>query len=191
MARTLEQWLWIALAGLAVATILALAPLSGSPDRATAAECAKADAKPREATSEQLGEAAHCLIGKERRKADVKRVRAVRSLTRVARKHTEVMIRKDCLDHRCAGEKPLRERIAESGYPIAGGRYGWGEVTGCSVTPQTMVDRWMERRFHRNVILGKKYRHVGIGVGKAKLDIPKCNNARRGIYTVIFGWRRR
>ena len=180
------------LALLAIALCCAIALLAGSGERAVAGQgCPKADAKPGQATSQQLGDSILCLIGKERRKADVKRVDPVNSLTRVAEKHTKVMIRKDCLDHRCPGEKSLKERIEDSGDPKPGGRYGWGEVTGCSRTPQAMIDKWMDKRFHSNVISGKKYRHVGVGAGKARLDLRRCRDARRGIYTVIFGWRKR
>jgi len=179
------------LALLAAALVCAFALLAAPGDGAQAAQCPKADAAPGDATSDQLGEAVLCLIGKERRKADLKRVEQVRSLTRVAEKHTDVMIKKDCLDHRCDGEKSLNDRIVNSGYPIPGGRYGFGEVTGCSRTPQAMVDEWMDKRFHRRVLLGEKYRDVGVGAAKGKPDVSGCNDgSARGVYTVIFGWRR-
>jgi uncharacterized protein YkwD len=179
------------LALLAAALLCALALLGGSGETAQAAKCPKADAAPGNATSEQLGEAVLCLIGKERRKADVKKVEPVWSLSKVAEKHTDVMIEKDCLDHRCQGEKSLQDRIVNSGYPIPGGRYGFGEVTGCSLTPQAMVDAWMASRVHRKRLLGKAYREVGIGAAKGKPDVSGCNEGSpRGVYTVIFGWRK-
>jgi uncharacterized protein YkwD len=177
------------LALLAAAVLCAVALLGTPGEIAQAANCPKADAMPRDATSEQLGEAVLCLIGKERRKADVKKVEQVGSLTRVAEKHTDVMIKKDCLDHRCDGEKPLNDRVVNSGYPIPGGRYGFGEVTGCSFTPKAMVDAWMGKQAHRRRVLGAKYRHVGIGVAKGKPDVKDCDNGLHGIYTVLFGWR--
>ena len=147
MAGTLDGRALALFAAIAVAFACVLALLGTSADRAPAAEkCPKADATPGEASSDQLGEAVLCLIGKERRKADLKKVESVGSLTRVAEKHTDVMIKKDCLDHRCKGEKSLNDRIVNSGYPIPGGRYGFGEVTGCSLTPQAMVDAWMENQ---------------------------------------------
>lgn len=173
----------------ALLCVIALPAASGEK-AAAAAECRHADAAPRDATSDQLGKAVLCLIGKERRKADLKRVEQVWSLTKVAEKHTDVMIQKDCLDHRCQGEKSLQDRIVNSGYPIPGGRYGFGEVTGCSLTPQAMVDAWMDQRFHRRVLLKKEYRHVGIGVAKGKPKDRGCGDTLRGVYTVIFGWRR-
>ncbi len=193
MARTLDNRIAAAIAALismALLTLVLLGPETG--DAAAAKKCPKSNASPGEASSDQLSEAILCLIGKERRKADLKELDTARSLTRVAKKHTRVMIKKDCLDHRCKGEKSLEDRIVNSGYPIPGGRYGFGEVTGCSLTPQAMVDAWMDSRVHRKRVLGKRYRDVGIGAGKGKPDVPNCDDGRpRGVYTVIFGWRKR
>ena len=176
---------------IAAALLCAIALVGASGGQAAAAPCPKADALPGDATSDQLGEAVLCLIGKERRKADLKKLEQVWSLTKVAEKHTEVMIEKDCLDHRCQGEKPLGDRIVNSGYPIPGGRYAFGEVTGCSRTPQAMVDAWMESRVHRKRLLGSAYRDVGVGAAKGKPDVSGCNDgSSRGVYTVIFGWRK-
>ena len=191
MAGTLHTRRLAPLALLAAALLCALALLGGAGEMAQAAKYPKADAAPSDATSDQLADAVLCLIGKERRKADVKKVEQVWSLTKVAEKHTNVMIEEDCLDHRCDGEKSLDDRIVNSGYPIPGGRYAFGEVTGCSLTPQAMVDAWMDSRVHRKRLLGKAYRDVGIGAAKGKPDVSGCNEGSpRGVYTVIFGWRK-
>ena len=178
-------------ATLAALMIAAAAFVAGGPaaDDARAAPCPKANAAPNEATSSQLGEAVLCLIGKERRQAGVKQLTQVGSLTSVAEKHTEVMIKKDCLQHRCEGEKSLNTRIVNSGYPIPGGRYAYAEVTGCSSTPQEMVDAWMDSRTHRKRLIGRAYRDVGIGPAKGDVDLARCDG-KRGVYTVIFGWRK-
>jgi uncharacterized protein YkwD len=190
VAGTLNTRALALLAAVAVALACAFALLGASADEAPAAKCPKADASPGDASSAQLGEAVLCLIRKERKSADVKKLEQVGSLTRVAEKHTKVMIKKDCLDHRCKGEKSLNDRIVNSGYPIPGGRYGFAEVTGCSLTPQGMVDAWMAKRAHRKRLLGRKYRDVGVGTGKDQLDVRNCDDGRRGVHTVIFGWRK-
>lgn len=173
--------------------LLALALLAGFPSDAPGlvkANCPKANASPGEASTDQLGEAVLCLIAKERRKADLKAVEPNGALTRVAEKHTRVMIGEDCLEHRCKGEKSLNHRIVNSGYPRPGERYSFSEITGCSLTPEAMVDTWMASRVHRKRILGKAYRDVGIGAGKGRPDVSGCDGgSRRGVYTVIFGSR--
>jgi len=179
------------LAAVVAAAILAFALTVSAGDDASAAskgKCPKANATPGEASAEQLGDAVVCLIGKERKKADVKAVDQNGALTSVAAKHTKVMIEENCLDHRCRGEKPLNERIVNSGYPRPGERYSFGEVTGCSLTPEAMVDAWMDSRVHRKRILGKKYRDVGIGAAKGSPNVAGCDDGRRrGVYTVILG----
>ena len=48
----------------------------------------------------------------------------------------------------------------------------------------------MDSRYHRRNILGKKFRHVGVGVGKGAPT--SCGNDRgNATYTVIFAWRKR
>jgi uncharacterized protein YkwD len=192
VAPTLDNRIIATLAALIAMALLGLALLGPETDDAFAAKkCAKADASPGEASSDQLSEAILCLIGKERRKADLKELQPVGSLTGVAEKHSKVMVKEDCLNHRCGDEKSLQDRVVNSGYPIPGGRYGFGEVTGCSLTPKAMVDAWMASRVHRKRILGTPYRDVGIGTEKGKPDVSGCNDGRpRGVYTVIFGWRR-
>jgi len=193
MARTLDTRNRRTLAALPAGMVVALGLLTGSPSESPAAakaNCPKANATPGEASTDQLGDAVLCLIAKERRKADLKAVEPNGALTRVAEKHTRVMIDEDCLEHRCEGEKSLNDRIVNSGYPRPGKRYSFGEITGCSVTPQGMVDVWMDSRVHRKRILGKAYRDVGIGAGKGQLNVSGCDDGRRrGVYTVIFGSR--
>jgi len=191
MAGTLNTRIAAITAAVVAAALLAFALTGGADDGAAAGskgKCAKANASPGEATTEQLGDAVLCLIGKERKKADLKSVDQNGALTRVAEKHTKVMIEENCLDHRCKGEKSLSDRIVNSGYPKPGKRYFFGEVTGCSLTAEAMVDAWMDSRVHRKRILNKKYRDAGIGAGKGSLNVSGCDDGRRrGVYTVILG----
>lgn len=181
------------LAVLAAVMACALALTGGAPDPAFAGgnKCPKENATPRGTTSAKLGAAVECLIAKQRRGANLEQLDSVGSLSRVADTHTDVMIKKDCLDHRCDGEESLEKRIIRSGYPIPGGRYGFGEITGCSLTPKAMVTAWMDRKVHRNRILGRAYRDVGVGAAKGKPNVAGCDDGLRGVYTVIFAWRKR
>jgi len=191
-AETLNIRIAIVLAAVFTAALVALTLWSGAPDRAFAAagKCPKAKASTRDATRDQLAAAVECLIGKARRRADLKQLDSVGSLERVANKHSEVMVKEDCLDHRCGDEKTLKRRIVRSGYPIPGGRYGFGEITGCALTPKEMVTAWMQSQVHRRRILGKSYRDIGVGADKGKPNVAGCVNGLRGVYTVIFAWRK-
>lgn len=182
----------LALAAIGAAAMLVFALAGGAPDPASAARggCANADAPPRGTSTTKLEKAVKCLIAEERAQAGLKRLGQVGSIDEVAEKHTKVMIAEDCLAHQCGDEQKLKKRIVKSGYPIPGGRYGFAEVTGCSLTPQDMVDAWMRSSVHRDRILGPKYRDIGIGAGKGRPDVPGCTGALRGVYTVIFAWRK-
>jgi uncharacterized protein YkwD len=188
--------------GAAAAVVAALAALGFalliSPPaldaRATAAPCGPhADHTPGEASAKQLRKALHCLINRERAQRDRKRARANRDLTRIARRHTKVMLKKECFEHECPGERSLRRRIEASGY-IKGGRYGYGENLGCSETPAGMVAAWMKAAFHRKNIVDGRFRHIGIGAKRGRPYPSGGDQCRPGsghmTYTVIFGWRK-
>jgi len=190
-AGTFNIRIALALAAILAAALVALTLSSGTPERAFAAgaQCAKADATPSEATPAQLAAAVECLIGKERKQADLKNLLTVGSLEQVANKHTDVMIKEDCLDHQCGDEKTLKRRIVRSGYPR--GDYGFAEITGCSITPKDMVNAWMASQVHRQRILGERYRDVGVGADEGRPNVAGCQNGLHGVYTVIFAYRGR
>lgn len=171
------------------AVVLGLLAIPQSP--AQAGGCANANAMPGEASAKQLGRSVLCLVNRERKKADKKPVKADRDLTDVARRHTDVMIKKDCLNHQCKGEKKLKKRIEDSGYLSPGDRYGYGEILGCSLTPQAMFNAWMKRDFERKIIRGGKFRQVGVGARKGKVGVAGCDDGgRRGVYALLFAWKR-
>ena len=189
--------------GAGVAVVAALAALGFalliSPpglDASAGVACGPhAEHRPDEATSKQLRKALGCLINAERSERNRKRLRANADLTRIARKHTKLMVKEDCFEHRCRGESELRRRIEQSGYLKRGGRYGYGEILGCSTTPAAMVREWMGIHYSRKNILDRKFRHIGIG-GKQGSPFPPggdaCRPGRENMtYTVIFGWRKR
>jgi uncharacterized protein YkwD len=191
-AGTLNIKIAIALAAIFVAALVGFGLTVSPPDRAVAAGggCPNANSPAQGTSSEALGDAIECLIAQERRQADRRRLDPVGSIDRVAEKHTDVMIKEDCLDHQCGDETTLKKRIVRSGYPIPGGRYGFGEITGCSLTPQGMVDAWMRTETNRERILGSRFRDIGIGADKGNPNVRGCTGTLRGVYTVIFAWRR-
>lgn len=195
MRSTIDNGSRATLAAFAAALVtLALFLLVGSPRGADAGAraCANADATLAEAGVRKMRRAVGCLINSERTDRGRKALRVNPALDGVARRHTRVMLKRNCFRHQCPGERDLRTRIEKSGY-VKSGRYGYGEVLGCSTTPAGMVATWMGKRFHRKNILDRKFRHFGIG---AKRGAPKrvggCTPRRRHVtYTVVFGWRQR
>lgn len=153
--------------------------------------CAHAGASANEATRAQLERAMHCLINRVRAKRDRRKLKSNPALRGVARRHTRVMIETECLGHECPGERPLRERIEQSGYLTPGDRYGFGENTGYGETPADVFEAWMGTGFHRSNMLGRRYRHVGIGARRGTPDRPCPYTDGCITYTAIFAWRKR
>jgi uncharacterized protein YkwD len=168
----------------------ALLAINPTPAAALQTKCAKAEATPSQATKAQLQRAMRCLVREVRARRRAGKLKAHRALNRIARKHTKVMLRKDCLRHRCAGEDPLSERVESSSYLRPGQRYGYAEVIGFSTTPLAMMQTWLDpRNGVRNNILGKRFKHIGIGVGKGAARRGKPDR-RFATYTVLVAWRR-
>jgi uncharacterized protein YkwD len=184
-----------AVAAVAALCFALIASSSAQDASALGADCGPhVDAVPGEATAREMRKAVRCLINEERAARDRRRVRSNRALTQIAQAHTKVMVADDCFTHQCPGERPLRKRIESSAYLAQGGRYGYGENLGCSKTPQGMVNEWMATSFHRENILDRRFRHVGVGAKRGS-PFPRgsedCMPGRRYMtYTVIFAWRK-
>jgi uncharacterized protein YkwD len=181
----------LALLASAVALLVTATPNpAGAEPRLRA--CPNADTPVPEASKGEMRRAVGCLIARERAKRDRRKARPNPALKRVAQKHSAKMVRSNCFEHQCPGEAPLGTRIEKSGYVGPGDRYGYGEITGCGPSPRTMVEQWMDTRVARKTLLGRRFRHVGIGVVKKAPKVAEgCETPELyATYTVLFAWRR-
>jgi uncharacterized protein YkwD len=172
---------------------LAVVAVSTGPDRATAAAggCAHATDTHADASLKQLTDATICLINRERSQRDRRRLDESAKLKEAAARHTSVMLRTDCLDHTCPGERGLRKRIKKTGYLKGATRRRFAESTGCKNTPRGMVEAWMARRFHRRNLLERSYRDVGTGLGRGSPNVGGCKgNPDLTTFTVLVAFRR-
>lgn len=102
-------------------------------------------------------------------------------LTQVARAHSANMAKQQKMEHELDGKKP-KDRVLAAGYDyhymgenIA---YGFGPGFG----PREIFDGWMKSPGHRDNILKKEYREIGIGI---------VSDGRGGTYyTQEFGTKR-
>lgn len=182
-----------ALACAFIITLLAGVALAGfGAERAHALEtnCANADAKPADVNRAKLRRAIQCMVREVRAKRGVSKVRAHSALRRIAERHTRVMLKQDCFKHRCAGEKPLKTRLESSSYLRPGHRYGYGQNLGYFPTPRQMMEAWLARKPFRRNILGKRYTHVGVGVGKGAPERGQPDS-EHATYTLLLAWRKR
>lgn len=179
---------------LGLCLLFAAAAAPGSA-RAAGAQpnCANQDLRPGQLTQSEQRAAITCLISYERKRRDRAPLKKNEALTKIARSHNALMLKTECFRHRCPGERPLAERIEKSAYLKGGGRYGFGENLGCANTPRAQVSAWMKSTAHRRNILGKRFRHIGVGAGRGAPNEarPVCRDRGFATYTVIFAWRKR
>jgi uncharacterized protein YkwD len=149
---------------------------------AAASACAGANATPTGTNSKLLVHATRCLINRERTANRLKKVHWNRRLANAGRLHLRAMLRGHFFGHRGPGEPALGARLRKVRY-----RGGGGEILGTgdsATTPALLVAAWMQSPIHREEILGREYRRVGIVVAQ---QIPDFPGAAGATYVAEFG----
>lgn len=126
-----------------------------------------------------------CLIHAERKRKGKPRLKLNKRLTRSARRHSRVMLRKDCLAPICPGEKHPTERARKKGY-FKGYRGGgvaelWNYGTLWSSSPRQALRIWKKYPENRAILYSTGYRHLGVGV--------VFGRGQEVFLTVDFGYR--
>lgn len=108
------------------------------------------------------------LINQARTSRGLHAVSAHSALHKAARAHSTDMIRRDYFAHSSLSGAGIGTRARQAGYSVSGWtQWSVGEVIawggGALGTPQTVFKAWMRSSGHRRVILGKRWRDVGIG----------------------------
>jgi uncharacterized protein YkwD len=101
------------------------------------------------------------------------------TLTEVARAHSKNMAKKAELNHELDGKKPA-DRVLAAGYnwDCVGENIAVGEGTPIDEIFKT----WMDSPHHKENILRKEYKEIGIGIAK--------NEKGEAYYTQVFGSRK-
>ena len=113
------------------------------------------------------------LINKERTKRGLAQLRVNAKLTESARGHSAEMGELKYFAHTSPGGENWSSRVVRYGYKRQGYDY-WkaGENIYCGAmlysSPVACVDAWMSSRSHRNVILTKVFRDLGVGAVKTE-----------------------
>jgi uncharacterized protein YkwD len=161
------------------------------PDRSVAAAkqgCRAAKTPAVELSSKTLRRSLTCLIERQRARRDLRELEPKGSLKRVAQAHAELMVEQGCLDHTCPGEQPLEQRIRQSGYPRGARHWRYGSSTGCAVSAKGMLRSWLRSDFHRENVLERKFRDLGVGVEQAAPESKGCQSDF-ATFAVVFGRR--
>jgi uncharacterized protein YkwD len=183
MTRTAGISLAIALSGLLA--VLALGPAS-----AGAAQCKGGDRAAFRTDGQRAEKATLCLLNKERASRGLHRLSSDSRQREAAARHNRLMIRKDCFDHECAGEKDLIGRLTEAGYLpcscawFVSENIAWGY--GSRSTPRRIVDAWMGSPPHRDNILNPSFRDAGVAVDSGS---PLGGDRQVATFTIDFGFK--
>jgi uncharacterized protein YkwD len=156
----------------------------------TVAECADADLDPDASNLGRIRTAILCLHNQIRAEHALPLLHANKRLRKAAVAHSRDMVDHDYFEHTTPSGVTMVDRILKARYVRAdqgwslGENLAWG--TGSYGTPRGAVEAWMASPGHRENILRRDYREVGIGV---VLGVPS-SDAAGATYTLDFGVRR-
>lgn len=178
---------------LALACIALLAPTAAAAKPRPSckpATVAAASALPRKAATWRLARAAVCLINRRRVARGLRKLRLNPRLSRAARRHTRDMVRRRYFSHVSRGGADVADRLRRSGYIrpnsswAVGENLAWG--SGRRATPRQIVRGWMRSPGHRQNMLSRRFREIGVGVAPRA---PVRTKRPAATYTTTFGAR--
>jgi len=111
------------------------------------------------------------LIDHARARRGLHRLAERSALDAAALSHARQMIRLDYFSHSSQDGTTMGARVRDAGYGSRGWS-GWsaGEViawgSGAKGTPRAIFTAWMHSPSHRGIILGKRWRDVGLGCAR-------------------------
>jgi uncharacterized protein YkwD len=140
-----------------------------TPQQQTPTDCRHADAHPLTVTEAQARDATLCLLNRERATKGRGALRANGQLETAATAHAGDMIRRRYFAHHDPDGHDFVHRILRARYIrkgervwILGENLAWG--TGSLATPREIVRSWMNSSDHREIVLNRRFRDLGIGV---------------------------
>jgi uncharacterized protein YkwD len=175
----------------ALATLLIALSLSASaPSSAAARGCKHVGALPGTIRQHAYEKAIICLTNVQRHKRGLKKLDNDKRLHKAASRHNRYMLKRNCFDHQCQGEKDLVGRLRGVGYVadniawMVGENIAWGELD--YGTPKAIVRAWMHSPDHRHNILESDYRDIGVAVDWGR---PGSGTRKAATVTQDFGRR--
>jgi uncharacterized protein YkwD len=132
-----------------------------------------------------------CLVNRERTSRGLKPLALQGQLSDASLGFSALMVREQFFSHVAPDGTDMVDRLSRAGY-IRDGLSGWnvgeniGWGTGSYATPAEMVKAWMDSPGHRENILNKEFREIGIGV---ILGVPQSGLSGGATYTTDFGTR--
>jgi uncharacterized protein YkwD len=132
------------------------------------------------------------LINRARTTRHLAPLRIQWALDRAALSHSRDMLWHDYFSHSSANGTSFGTRLVRAGYKRGGYSswsvsevIGWGK--GWRGTPQAVFKAWMNSKTHRQILLGRRWRDVGVGCARGNF----CGMSGCVLYTVDLGRRTR
>jgi uncharacterized protein YkwD len=155
--------------------------------------CSDADAAlaPAGANVDAVSIVTVCLVNRERTTRGLKALALQGQLSDASLGFSALMVREQFFSHVAPDGTDMVDRLSRAGYIRdnlsgwnVGENIGWG--TGSYATPAEMVKAWMDSPGHRENILNKEFREIGIGV---IVGVPQSGLSGGATYTTDFGTR--
>jgi uncharacterized protein YkwD len=153
---------------------------------AAEAPCATAAVAATQSSPSAVGAAVRCLINRQRAAHRLPALQPSERLRAAAAAHSADMVARSFFDHVAPGGSTLTDRARRAGYSgrTLGEDIAWG--TDELSTPAAIVEAWMDSPPHRAVILGARFREIGVGVAAGT---PEERTASGAVYVLDVGRR--
>lgn len=141
-----------------------------------------------EATREQAIKTVLCLVNRERVARGVAALRASNRLRSAAVGHSHAMVSAKFFSHASRNGDSATRRVTRMGYgrnALVGETIAWG--SGPFATPAQLVGAFLASAEHRQIMLDRRYRDVGVGIalGAPRPGVPGAATT----VTLDFGHR--
>jgi uncharacterized protein YkwD len=180
---------------LAALTWLLLTRAAGpaGPQNAFAVSCPGEDTSVVSLSVGQLNDAIKCLINETRASAGRSTLSTQSQLQSAANFHTSDMQANSLFQHNSSDGTSFKQRVRSFGYFKNATRFQAGEImgqgTGASVTPQDVLNVWLNSTSHSVVIYKKKFKNIGVASAHGSFTNP--GDANGSAFTVNFGFHKK
>jgi uncharacterized protein YkwD len=152
--------------------------------------CADETLAPTRANAPRIRAATLCLMNAERRRHKLPALRSQPQLRTAAQRYSTQMVRRRFFDHVAPDGSTLSHRVRRTAYLRRASTWRLGENlaygSGKHATPRTTMGKWMASPGHRQQVLQRHYRDIGIGVTSGT---PSPRGGPGGTYSAVFGAR--
>ena len=153
---------------LADCLLLASLAVVALPAAASGGCIAGGTAVPAKGTLRQTAASVVHEINEERAVRERPRLRVDRRLARAGGRHARNMVRRGYFSHVTPSGRGVADRVEATGYLQNAASWALGETlawgTGPCATPEATVTAWMDSPPHRRILLGRRYREIGVGI---------------------------